>query len=238
MKQKKINGFKLSKRLFAISQLVEGLVVADVGCDHGLLATYLAIKKANLVYACDFRAKPLQKAIKNAEKFKVGRKMRFFLTDGLFKVPSNFDCVVVAGLGGKQIQRIVFSHEFNVSDEVKIILQPQSFLFDLRQKVCEKGFEIEDEVVVFEKGKFYNILVLKYREIFRKISLKEAVLGKVLKRKDEYVLKYLEFEKTKTKNILKGLKCAKKFNLEEIKKYEEIEKILIDVEKQSLFKRV
>ena len=227
MKHKKTSEIKLSKRLFEISKLVEGSIVADVGCDHGLLSAYLAIKKNVFVYACDFRIKPLQKAVKNAEKFKAKNNIKFFLTDGLFKVPSNFDCVVVAGLGGREIQKIIFAHNFKVSDDVKIILQPQSFLFELRKNVYEKGFEIQDEIVVLEKGKFYNILVLKYKEIFKEISLKEAVLGKVLKRKGQYVLKYLEFLKNKVENVLNGLRCSKSLNLKEIEKYEEIREVLL-----------
>ena len=227
MKHKKTIELKLSKRLFEISKLVEGSVVADVGCDHGLLSAYLAVKKSKFVYACDFRIKPLQKAVKNAEKFKAKNNIKFFLTDGLFNVPSNFDCVVVAGLGGREIQKIIFAHNFKVSDDVKIILQPQSFLFELRQNVYEKGFEIEDEIVVLEKGKFYNILVLKYKEIFKKISLKEAVLGRLLKRQGQDVLKYLEFTNNKVENILNGLRCSKSLNLKEIEKYEAIRKVLL-----------
>ena len=72
-------------------------------------------------------------------------------------------------------------------------------------------------------------------------------MGKVLKRKGQYVLKYLEFLKNKVENVLSGLRCSKSLNLKEIEKqklilkkyekqFEEEKEELMNKEKSQIIK--
>ncbi len=56
---------RLGKRLQAIHDLVDkDSVVADIGCDHGLLCiALLESGTAKKAYACDIAASPLKRAI-------------------------------------------------------------------------------------------------------------------------------------------------------------------------------
>lgn len=213
---------KISKKLFLISKLVKEKVVADVGCDHGQLAIYLALKKNCNVYACDVRKKPLEKAVNNSKKYGVFEKISFFVSDGLKKVPFNFGCVVVAGMGGKLIEKIIFKEKRLKTSEIKLILQPQSFLFELRKNLALKGFFVEKEIVVLEKGKFYVALVARFKNKSRKISLKQAVLGKLFKEKSFVVLNFFKYVKKKHEKILQGLKKSCNPSFKQIKKVKKI----------------
>lgn len=218
---------RLSKKLKAICSLVEGKVVADVGCDHGYLSIYLALKKQNIyVYACDVRQGPLNVAKRNALKYGVKEKICFILSDGLKNVPKDADCIVVAGMGGQLILRIVLETYWARNYNIKFILQPQSFIYHCRYNLYLNGFEIVEEVPVLQKGKCYVIFVVKYSGKSVVISLKEAVLGKICSSKLEDGLQFLNIDYNKNVNILNGLKACKLPDEKKIVLYENICNVL------------
>ncbi len=216
----------LNKKLLEISKLVEGEVVVDLGCDHAKLAIFLALEKNFKVYACDLREKALKNAKNNALQYGVYEKINFFLSDGFKNVNFKFNTAVLAGMGGRLIKKIILEEKEKLKEGVKLILQPQGFLYELKETLILNGFEIEKEVVVLEKNKFYNILVVKYLGKPKKPSFKEAVVGKLLEEKTEEKLKFLQYEKEKTKSVLKALSCAKIKNNSKIKRFEELYEIL------------
>ena len=159
-----MENLKLSRKLLLISKLVKGKSVADVGCDHGKLPIYLALTKKDIkIYACDVRKKPLEKAKENAKRFGVFEKIDFVLSDGLLNIPSFVDCVVVAGIGGKLIERIIFEQSFVRNKNNRLILQPQSFLYDVRFNLYRNGFSIKKEWHIIEHKKCYDILFVYFR---------------------------------------------------------------------------
>ena len=219
--------FKLSKKLEAICNLVDGNVVADIGCDHGYLAIYLALKKQNIyVYACDVRQSPLNMAKKNALKYGVKEKICFIISDGLRNVPKDVNCVVVAGMGGRLILRIVLETYWAKNCNIKFILQPQSFIYHCRYNLYLNGFEIVKEVPVVQKGRCYVIFSVKYSGRSIAISLKEAILGKICSFEFEDSLQFLNMEYNKSVNILNGLRACKLPDTKRINLYENICDIL------------
>lgn len=217
---------KLSRKLLLISKLVKGKFVADVGCDHGKLSIFLALNKDIKIYACDVREKPLEKAKENAKKYGVYEKIEFVLSDGLQNVPPFVDCVVVAGMGGKLIERIIFEQAFVKNKDIRLILQPQSFLYDVRYNLCRNGFSIENEWHIVENKKCYDILVVYFKGETRKINLKEAVLGRDIKTRNFYDDGFLDVRIKKEERILNGLETAKEKDLNKIEKQKDILKIL------------
>ena len=145
----------LSNRLKAIANLVSGNIAADVGCDHAYLSIFLAMHKCEYVYATDVREKPLERAKENIKRYGVEEKIKLILTDGLCNVPQSVDTVIVSGMGGKLIERIVFEQDWLKSKDKHLILQPQTFLMELRQKLYLRGYEIESEYPVIEFDKSY-----------------------------------------------------------------------------------
>ena len=78
----------------------KGMVVADIGTDHAFLPVMLVRDGiSDHVYACDVAKGPLQAAKENIAHFQLTDKITTILTDGLRDVPSDVNCIVIAGMG-------------------------------------------------------------------------------------------------------------------------------------------
>lgn len=215
----------LSNRLKAIANLVSGNVAADVGCDHAYLSIFLAMHKCDYVYATDVREKPLERAKENIKKYGVEDKIKLILTDGLYNVPPSVDTVIASGMGGKLIERIVFEQDWLKNKDKHLILQPQTFLMELRQKLYLNGYEIESEYPVIEFDKSYCIISARYSGCVRNISLKDAVIGRINDSNSKYASEFLMRRYKKYKKALDGLRISG-LDKQKIDKYEKICNIL------------
>lgn len=154
----------LSSRLEAACRFVNpNDRVADIGCDHGYLGIYLLKNDiASFVYASDINEGPLKAAIFNAEKFGVRDRIQFFLSDGVKKLPRDFDTLVCAGMGGDTMISILEAAPWLKSEKYRLILQCQSKRPELRKYLSEQGWFIREEVVV-KDGKFlYTVMEVIY----------------------------------------------------------------------------
>lgn len=215
----------LSNRLKAIANLVKGNIVADIGCDHAYLSIFLAMNKCSYVYATDVRKKPLERAKQNIKNYGVEDKIKLILTDGLRNVPEEVDTVILSGMGGKLMERIVFEQDWLKNKNKQLILQPQTFLMELRQNLYLNGYEIELEHPVVESDKTYCIISARYSGYVKNISLRDAVLGKVRDSNSQYLSEYLKRKYKKCNKILNGLHMSG-LDKQRIKKYEQICDIL------------
>lgn len=215
----------LSKRLKAIADLVSGNIVADIGCDHAYLSIFLAIHKCKYVYATDIRKKPLDRAKENIKIYGVEDKIKLILTDGLCNVPQSVDTVIVSGMGGKLIERIVFEQDWLKDKNKQLILQPQTFLMELRQSLYLNGYKIESEYPVIESNKDYCIVSARYSGKIKSISLNDAVLGKVKDSNSKYSSEFLRRKYKKYSKVLDGLRISG-LDKQKINKYEKICDIL------------
>ena len=148
----------ISKRLLLSADLVPlGARVADVGCDHGYLGIHLLMQGiASFVTASDLRAKPLQAARENAEKFGTADRMRFVQADGLAGIgPEDADVIVCAGMGGDLIRMILEVAPWIRDGAHMLILQPQSGAHDLRRWMYDNAFSIRRERAALYGGFVY-----------------------------------------------------------------------------------
>ena len=84
--------------------------------------------------AADLRKQPLQKARENAARFGVSENMQFFLSDGLQSIPPGAaDTIIMAGMGGDLMVRILEAAPWVCDARYTLILQPQSAGQALRQ---------------------------------------------------------------------------------------------------------
>ena len=114
------------------------------------------------VTAADLREQPLQKARENAARFGVSEKMRFFLSDGLQGIPPDAaDTIIMAGMGGDLMVRILEAAPWVCDDRYTLILQPQSAGQALRQYLAEHSFAIEREALAKDGHFFYTVLRAK-----------------------------------------------------------------------------
>ena len=157
----------ISKRLLCCASMVQpGSRVADIGTDHGYLGIYLLqTGAARHVIACDLRKDPLENARRNAKLFGVDGEMELRLSDGLEKIlPDEVDTVVMAGMGGDLIQRILSQCPWRKREGLQFILQPQSAGNVLRRWLCEDGFEIQREEPVQDGHFLYTVMDIRQGE--------------------------------------------------------------------------
>ena len=157
----------ISKRLLCCASMVQpGSRVADIGTDHGYLGIYLLQSgAARHVIACDLRKDPLENARRNAKLFGVDGEMKLRLSDGLEKIlPDEVDTVVMAGMGGDLIQKILSQCPWRKREGLQFILQPQSAGNVLRRWLCEDGFEIRREEPVQDGHFLYTVMDIRQGE--------------------------------------------------------------------------
>ena len=151
----------ISNRLLLCAAIVpQGSRVADIGADHGYLGVYLLQKGISpFVTAADLREQPLAKARENAVRFGVADRMAFLLSDGLQQIPPDAaQTIVMAGMGGDLIVRILERCDWLQDGGHTLILQPQSAGQALRQYLAEHGFAIRQEALAQDGHFFYTVL--------------------------------------------------------------------------------
>lgn len=173
---------KLDNRLSKIYDLVRtGVRVADVGTDHGYLIVELVLNgKCTGGLACDLNMLPLQKAQTLIAKYALEDKIQTRLSNGLQAVePDEIQDIVIAGMGGDLISKIIANSIFIQDEKYHLILQPMTKVPLLRKNLYAQGFEIKQEVPVID-GKFsYTILSVGYTGCVRIIDEVFALVGKI-----------------------------------------------------------
>lgn len=152
---------ELSKRLQAVADLVsEGVTVADVGTDHGYIPIYLCkTNRCPKAIAMDVNQGPLLRAEAHITEHGLKKQIETRLSDGVRQLtPGEYECVVIAGMGGALTVRILTEGETVFRKLKEFVLQPQSELWKVRQYLSEHGYVVVAEDMVFEDGKYYPMM--------------------------------------------------------------------------------
>lgn len=199
---------ELSKRLQAVADLVsEGLVVADVGTDHGYIPIYLIeTKKSPKAFAMDVNKGPLLRAKEHIAEHGLETRIETRLSDGVRALQKGeCDCVVVAGMGGALTIKIMEEGKDIFRSLKEFVLQPQSELLKVRAYLYQNEYSIVEENMVLDDGKFYPM----FRVINGQSEEYDAIelcYGKLLLEQKNAVLKnFLEKEKAVKELILSNL---------------------------------
>ena len=203
----------ISKRLLCCASMVTpGSRVADIGTDHGYLGIYLLqTGAARHVIACDLRKDPLENARRNAKLFGVDGEMKLRLSDGLEKIlPDEVDTVVMAGMGGDLIQRILSQCPWRKREGLQFILQPQSAGNVLRRWLCEDGFEIQREEPVQDGHFLYTVMDIRQGEPAPLTPGTEYASPALLASKSPLVGTYLARVENALQETVRGLTNAEK----------------------------
>ena len=152
---------QLSKRLQAVANLVTpGKRLADIGTDHGYVPIWLYEQgRIPSALAMDLREGPLQRAKEHIRMHGLDEKIKTRLSDGLEKLlPGEADSIVIAGMGGMLVVKILTKGQAVLDSVQELILQPQSDLDAVREYLHRTGFVIVQEEMVFEEGKYYPMM--------------------------------------------------------------------------------
>ena len=155
----------MNKRLETIlSHIDTGVGVIDVGTDHGYLPAALAERGyTGHLFASDIHKGPLDTAARTAQRAGVSDQIRFILCDGLDECPPEaVDTIVIAGMGGDMICRILDRAEWCMDRRYKLILQPMTKQEVLRYWLVNNEFEIGSEELVLDNGIIYQVIVARF----------------------------------------------------------------------------
>ena len=198
----------LSDRLKAVADMITpGLPVADIGCDHAYLPIYLIREEISpYVVACDVNAGPVVRAKENVEDVDLSDKIDIRQGDGLSVLePGEVRSVVLAGMGGKLMIRILDEGKDVLSGVSEIILEPQSDVADVRHFLQDADFRIISENMVCEDNKFYPLI----KAVPGKMTWDREIYfryGKILLREENPVLhEFLLIEKDYLSKLLTEL---------------------------------
>ncbi len=152
----------MRKRLKALASLAkEGTGLIDVGRDHGYLPVMLAQSgyKGKL-FASDIRPEPLAAAKKTALAAGLSERIRFLLCDGLSLCPpEDIDTIVIAGMGGDMIVKILDEAEWCMDEHFRLILQPATKAEVVRYWLVYNEFSIVSEHLIEEGGIIYQTIL-------------------------------------------------------------------------------
>lgn len=188
-----------------------------MGTDHGYIPVYLAqTGRIASALAMDVRSGPLERAQAHVREYEERERARrqdvwavpihLRLSDGLKELkPGEADTVIIAGMGGELIIKILDEGR-HVWDSVKqFVLSPQSDLDKVRRYLAAHGFAIEDEAMVKDEGKYYTVMSVK-RGFMEYESQAHYLFGKILIDKKDVILReYLGREMLRIEKILVSL---------------------------------
>lgn len=221
---------KLSKRMQRVADMVESDSVADVGCDHAYVAMWLA-NKGKKVIAMDVKQGPLDIARHNVSVANLGALVEVRMSDGLTALSDNeVSTAVLAGMGGELIIRILDAGRRHLDNGISLVLQPQSEVHKVREYLLTNSYTISDEAMVYEDGKYYNIIKAepgKCEVFYNDIELLYGRL--LLERKDAVLKEYLLLEKDKL-NVLKE-RLSQVYTETSAHRLEEIKVELLDIDR-------
>ena len=152
---------RLSERLERVVSFVRPCAsAADIGTDHALVPVELVrrgiVKKA---LAMDVRPGPLSRAKEQISRAGLSDQIEPRLSDGLAALkPQEAETVIIAGMGGELIIRILTEGRHMWDSVAQWVLSPHSEVFKVRGWLLENGFSIEKEDMVCEDGKYYVLM--------------------------------------------------------------------------------
>lgn len=203
----------LSKRLTALANMVtDGNRLADIGTDHGYIPIYLCqTGKIPSALAMDIGKGPLQQAQTHIAEHGLSEQIKTRLSDGMAALQfGEADTILIAGMGGGLVMKILSEGAEKLTGKEELILQPQSEIALVREFLRVRNFQILNEDMILEDGKYYPMMKVSQQKAAEqtKILPQEVadVFGPVLLQKRHPVLKeWLERELRTTNSVIEQL---------------------------------
>ena len=174
MSEVKPNYPVLRARLTAVLNAVRrGSVAADVGTDHAHLPIALCLSEiCPRVIASDVRDGPIASARENVRRYGLENRITVVKTDGLCDIEAYApDDILISGMGGELIVRILSDAPFTRETGKRLVLQPQTHAELVRAYLLENGFRILAETVAQDDGdRLYQIVTAEYDGVIRTVG--------------------------------------------------------------------
>ena len=156
---------RLDNRLQLCAALVRrGARLADIGTDHAYLPVWLCRNGVcPSAIAADVNPEPLRRGRQTVAAAGLEGVIQTRLSDGLAAVGRDeADDIVMAGMGGELIARLLGACSFAHDPDKRFILQPMTRSEQLIKWLCENGFDIEQQDCCVAAGKCYTAMSVRY----------------------------------------------------------------------------
>lgn len=155
------NKIQLRPRLQAAADMITNCNHgADIGCDHGRLSVALLQQgRTKTITASDISEPSLEKARQLADKCGLSHLMHTVVSDGMNHLsPGTAEVIIIAGMGGELIARILGESIPVARSAQTIVMQPMRGVEELRHFLRKNEFRIVDERLVLDGGRIYQII--------------------------------------------------------------------------------
>lgn len=179
-----------SRLMSALPYVRRGGTVADIGTDHAYLPIELIRRGiSERAVACDVNKGPILRARAHISEAGLTDRIDTVQTDGLHGVERfRPDDILIFGMGGELIVKILSEAPWVRDGAVGLILQPMTKASTLRRWLSESGFSILGESLTYE-DQYYQTIYARFggeAEVYR---AEELLLGRHILNGDS---KYLE----------------------------------------------
>ena len=163
----------------AVSYIKKGGRIADIGTDHAYLPIFLVREGiVSGALAADINLGPILSARANIEAAGLSGQIETLMTDGLHGVEAYApDDVLIFGMGGELIVKILSEAPWVKDARIGLILQPMSRISLLRKWLTENGFSILGESLT-DPVKFYQTIYARFDGVGETYTEEELLLGK------------------------------------------------------------
>lgn len=163
----------------AVPYVTRGGRAADIGTDHAYLPIELIRRGiSDRALACDINEGPLERAEANIRAAGMTDRIGWLLTDGLHGVEA-FDPtdVLIFGMGGELIAKILSEAPWVRERKVNLILQPMTKPEALRAWLAREGFSVLHESLT-KTDRYYQTVHARFTGEREDYTAEELLLGK------------------------------------------------------------
>lgn len=154
--------------------------VADIGTDHGYLLIGCMEKGLKFCQGVENKHGPYLMAEANLNNYIQDGRIKLSLSDGLKDLDPLIDTVVIAGMGGELISKIIDESLTKAKTLKKLILEPNVRCYELRKYLNLNGFTIYNEEIINDNDKYYEIMEVKFANSLPTLSENELLFGPIL----------------------------------------------------------
>ena len=168
--------------------------LADIGTDHAYLPVWLCQNGVcKSAVAADINPEPLSRGQLTTRQAGLEDKVKTRLSDGLKSISADeADDIVIAGMGGELIAKIILDCEYSRDKDKRFILQPMTKSELLIERLCQNGFEILSQDCCVASNKCYTVLLVQYSGEKRAYSEVYPYICELKPRENETHLRFIK----------------------------------------------
>jgi tRNA (adenine22-N1)-methyltransferase len=150
----------LSKRLLAVAEMIpEGAKIADVGSDHAQLPLFLLEeKRIQSAEAIENKPGPYARMAKAVRSSVYSEQVSLSLSDGISSLAEEVDTVVLAGMGGRLILRILKDHPEKLAQVKTIVVDAHNERPLLIAEMGALSYRLVRAKFFYDEGIAYDVM--------------------------------------------------------------------------------